>query len=142
MINWFKKKSKKVILNKKALLNYTDNYIVKGTHAIPSIDFRKDGICTISGYSRPEDLDGIYKDAKEFITELVRNNVKINFTFNFEYFNTTTQRYIYDLLRELNSQNKIGEVIWKYPDDDEDMEDMGKMYKSMYPRLKIKLIKK
>jgi hypothetical protein len=136
------RKPKKVVVDKMALRGRsTDDHIVIGTKSIPSIVFKKDGNCIISGYSRPDTIDGIYDDAKAYLRDLISEGIIINFTFDFEFFNTTTQRYIYILLQELDKQKEPGKVIWRHFED-EDGHDMGEMFSLMFPRLKIDLIKK
>jgi hypothetical protein len=138
----FSKKPKKIIVDKLALLGrQTDDHVSKGTPSLPSILFKKDGNCIISGNSRPDSIDGIYNDAKYYLSELITEGIKINFTFDFDFFNTTTQRYIYTLLQELDKQKEPGKVIWKHFDD-EDSHDLAEMFSLMFPRLKIDLIKK
>ena len=48
--------------------------------------------------------------------------------FNFEYFNSTSAKYILDIFKSLNAINAIGiglEIKWLYEEDDEDMLEVG-----------------
>jgi len=111
------------------------------TAKTPEIDFRSNGICVISGNSVPEDLDYIYLQAENYLKELIKKGIQINFTFDFDYYNTLSQRYIFNIL-ELLSLAKIKSITWNYIDIDEDMLEMGEQYQEMFPKLKIKLKKK
>ena len=119
-----------------------DNLIIPKSALKPGVTFLATGKCTLYGESRPEELDEFYYEVSNYIKELIKNNVKITFTFDFTYFNTLAQRYLYDLLSILNEQEDPGPVTWLYEHRDETIEDMGDTYKTVYPRLKIKLKEK
>lgn len=119
----------------------TDLYIEK-TGSTPLIDFKLNGNCLISGNSRPDEVDNLYHEAIEFIKLLNNNKIIINFIFDFDYFNTFTQRYIYEILDIISKAKKTGSVEWKYILIDEDIKEMGQLYRSMFPKLNIKLKQK
>jgi len=48
--------------------------------------------------------------------------------FNFEYFNSTSAKYILDIFKSLNAISALGielEIKWLYEEDDEDMLEVG-----------------
>ena len=48
--------------------------------------------------------------------------------FNFEYFNSTSAKYILDIFKSLNTLNSLGvelDIKWLYEEDDEDMLEVG-----------------
>lgn len=108
----------------------------------PEIHFKADGTCSITGDSRPEFLDGIYVQVNNYIKKLIEKGIPIFFTFEFNYYNTLAQRYVYDLLTLLSTQKIFGTVVWIYASNDEDVEEMGHTYKFLFPKLKIKLKEK
>ncbi len=114
-------------------------YLVEGTKNTPRIYFKPNGECSITGNSFPNDLDDLYKGAKKYLRELIENEIIINFTFHYDYFNTFTQRYNYEILEELNKQKIKGKTVWMYSERDEDSEDMADVYKSAFPDLNIKI---
>lgn len=105
----------------------------------PGVIFLTTGECRLYGESRPEELDGFYYQIKHYLKEMVKENIKINFTFDFDYFNTLAQRYLYDLLQILNEQKEPGQVVWLYDPKDESMEELGDTFKVVFPKLKIKI---
>jgi hypothetical protein len=118
----------------------TKNLLIENTVKTPCFDFRTNGQCTIYGNSRPEDLTGVYVEAKNFLRELIENNVPINFTFDYDYYNTNTQKYNMFILEILASAKKSRvTVVWKYFADDEDMKEMGETYISIFKNLKIEI---
>jgi hypothetical protein len=121
-----------------------DLYIEK-TYSLPGFDYKLDGNCRIFGNSRPENIEeknDIYDLGMKFLEQLIKDRISINFTFEFDYFNTSTQKYIYNILFLLEKQEKKGSVNWIYLDIDEDILEMGNQYKQMFKSLKIKTKKK
>ena len=90
-----------------------------------------------SGESRPENVRKFYLPVLEWLeaytTEqgTLRDDERtfgINCQFNFEYFNSTSAKYILDIFKSLNAINALGiglEIKWLYEEDDEDMLEVG-----------------
>jgi len=58
---------------------------------------------------------------------------KVEFQIRLEYFNTSSSKYILDMLRiiePLSAKSKLN-VIWYYHPEDEDMLEAGEDYKSL-----------
>ena len=56
------------------------------------------------------------------------------FHFNFEYFNSTSAKYILDIFKSLNKLHASGkkiQVMWHYEEDDEDMLEVGREMERM-----------
>ncbi len=93
---------------------------------IPSVHFNAhNGHCRLSGESYLEETDFFYAQLKDWIvlyTERVRG--PISFEFRLDYFNTTSMRYILDLLIQLRDYEMDGGVVsvqWYYPSWDEEL---------------------
>lgn len=88
-----------------------------------------------SGESRPENVRKFYLPILEwlekFATEQKSNSDRmssLHVEFNFEYFNSTSAKYILDIFKALNVLNDMGiEILvkWLYEEDDEDMLEVG-----------------
>jgi len=117
----------------------SNDLVIKSTISTPLFHFKQNGQCIISGNSRPEDVDGIFKEAKVYLIALISQGVEIEFIFDYDYFNSCTQRYNYELLEILSNYNKIKKVTWYYLHFDEYMEEMGEIYKNSFQNLNIKL---
>jgi len=95
-------------------------------------------IFEFSGESRPENVKNFFmpvlewlEDFSDELSEQDSTNGKfpLEFHFNFEYFNSTSAKFILDIfktLSKLNSRGKEVEVKWHYEEDDEDMLEVGK----------------
>jgi hypothetical protein len=90
-----------------------------------------------SGESRPENVRKFYlpvlewleayTGALEGLSEEQRKFV-LQCQFNFEYFNSTSAKYILDIFKSLNAINALGiglDIKWLYEEDDEDMLEVG-----------------
>jgi len=90
-----------------------------------------------SGESRPENVRKFYLPILEWLEAYTKNQEKLNdgertselqCQFNFEYFNSTSAKYILDIFKSLNAINALGvelEIKWLYEEDDEDMLEVG-----------------
>ncbi len=90
-----------------------------------------------SGESRPENvrkfylpilewLDGYAKEQSGMSRSERSSNLIVQF--NFEYFNSTSAKYILDIFKALNVLNDLSLKIlvkWLYEEDDEDMLEVG-----------------
>ena len=105
-----------------------------------------------SGESRPEDVRKFYLPILEWLdrytTELTtqdseeRNSVP-EFHFSFEYFNSTSAKYILDLFKILSKLHAGGisaGIFWHYEEDDEDMLEVG-MEMSRMSKLPFEYVK-
>ena len=88
----------------------------------------------LKGESRPENVRNFYLPILEWLEKFAGeisgngSNTPLDFSFNFEYFNSTSAKYILDIFKILNSINKAGnevKVSWHYEEDDEDMYEVG-----------------
>jgi hypothetical protein len=115
-----------------------DLYIEK-TATTPEVLIKTNGDCRISGNFKANGIDDKFIEVKEAVRWLIARNASINFTFQFDYYNTLSQRYVYDLFYILTLQKSPGKIIWYYKKNDEDIEEMGVFFKNMFPVLHIKV---
>jgi hypothetical protein len=111
--------------------------IIEQTTSSPKVVFDCDkNIFEISGESRPNDAVGFYgeilKWSDDFNRHLAKKNISSEpfvFNFNFEYFNSSSAKYILDFCKNLARIRSAGHKIivkWHYKEDDEDMLEAGK----------------
>ena len=105
-----------------------------------------------SGESRPEDVRNFYIPILEWLEKYATEQIAQNgmeeksdreFHFNFEYFNSTSAKYILDLFKILSKFQSEGintSVFWHYEEDDEDMLEVG-MEMSRMSRLPFEYVK-
>jgi hypothetical protein len=87
------------------------------------------GVFEFSGESRPENVRNFYSPVLDWLEEYAGGSPGPGtFVFNFEYFNSTSAKYILDIFKILKSiSDKTGKlkVQWHYEEDDEDMYEVG-----------------
>jgi len=97
------------------------------------------------GDSRPEDVQKFYSPILEwlgnyekhlfFIKENSNGNVVATCNFKFEYFNSSSAKYVMDIilkLGEITSKNNVKlNLNWHYDEQDEDMKESGEEFEEM-----------
>ena len=90
-----------------------------------------------SGESRPENVRKFYLPVLEWMEaytagveglEEDQRPSGLKCMFNFEYFNSTSAKYILDIFKSLNAIHALGiglDIKWLYEEDDEDMLEVG-----------------
>ena len=93
----------------------------------------------ISGESRPENTSKFYAPLIEWAEALATDEIStiqaktLHFDFKFEYFNSTSAKFILDFLQTLQAcQEKLKNskiiIRWYYDERDEDMHDSGEEF--------------
>ena len=90
-----------------------------------------------SGESRPENVRKFYLPILEWLDSYAKEQSEksksdrassLQVQFNFEYFNSTSAKYILDIFKALNVLNDLGMDIlvkWLYEEGDEDLLEVG-----------------
>jgi hypothetical protein len=128
---------------------------IESTSTSPKILFDpKTNSFNITGESRPENASVFYKPILDWVKELEmffantkeQINTPFEFNFNFDYFNSTSAKFILDFCKKLghlHSQGKPVVVRWHYEEDDEDMlevgREMSRMSKFPFEYIEIKI---
>lgn len=128
---------------------------VEATSRSPKVSFNiENQKFEISGESRPDNIYEFYKPLLLWVKEIeiaYDENSKVfskplTFDFNFEYFNSTSAKYILDFLKIIGRLNLKGvqlTVRWFYEEDDADMlmvgKEMARMAKMPFEYVEIEL---
>ena len=111
--------------------------IIEKTTNSPKVIFDPEKrIFEISGESRPPDVAGFYTeilswfdDYSSFLSKSDEKKEPVIFNFDFEYFNSSSAKYILDFCKQIASARSKGkdiQVKWHYEKDDIDMLESGK----------------
>ncbi|NOZ46740.1 MAG: DUF1987 domain-containing protein [Chlorobi bacterium] len=109
---------------------------IEGTSHTPKVVLDKEKeIFEISGQSLPENVASFFAPIFEWLDEYANNpNENSIVTFQMEYFNTASSKMIYEILNkfdELFNKGNNVKIIWKFDEEDEDMEEAGEEYADM-----------
>jgi len=108
-----------------------------GTSTTPEVHFDgKSGNFSITGKSFWEDVEKFYFPLTQWLkdTYLVAPAERTRLTIQLDYLNTSTSKQLFDvfaLLQSLTEEDKEVEIVWRFHEDDEDLEEQGKDYQSM-----------
>jgi hypothetical protein len=118
---------------------------VDGSVVSPMVDFNLETrVLEISGYSRPENVRDFYFPLIQWLDDLntfQKNNKSINgniepfsFKFKFVYFNSSSAKFIYDIVILLNGFQKEGfpiKIYWYYDAEDDELREAGEELSDM-----------
>lgn len=86
----------------------------------------------IEGRSIPENPGKFYWPVYEWISERFNSaGEKPLIEFGFDYINTGSVKWLYLILRELVASGREFRIAWYYEKGDDDMLELGMMYKSL-----------
>lgn len=110
---------------------------IEGTDLSPTVVLDPErGTFEISGISVPENSSEIFSPVLQHIRKYKdKPQVSTTLTVKMEYFNTSTSKYILDILTEFQEMrnNKASEVTiyWYYKEEDEDMKEIGQDFRDL-----------
>ena len=122
-----------------------DSLIIEATEDSPAVTFEtSSNHFTISGESRPENAGKFYAPIIDWIIKFegilywrkheMKDDSTVVFVFKFDYFNSTSAKYIMDILliiKKLATQGYKINVEWHYDKRGEDILDAGKEFSEM-----------
>ena len=103
----------------------------KGTRKTPEVVI-EDGRFRIEGRSIPENPGIFYKPLYDWIIErFSETEGKPVIEFAFDYLNTASAKWVFLILRDIANTGREFKLVWYYEKGDEDMCELGMMYKSL-----------
>lgn len=116
---------------------------IKAGRNTPHVFLNKEE-CTLTfkGKSYPEHPNDFYQPILEEIAQCSDYMKSSTITINLilEIMNSLSSKYLYKIIKEVNDASKEININWYYEEDDEDMKEEGKMYKSIFPSVNFNLI--
>ncbi len=107
---------------------------VRGIYISPSVDFDAEtGICEIKGESFFEETAKFYAPLLAWIKDYMKTGKPITFNIKLTYFNTSTSKWILNILHALREYQENGHKVtvnWYYLKDDFDMIEEIEDYQS------------
>lgn len=115
-------------------LNYLKPLEIIATGDTPEVFLRATETSSLSGRSLPENAYVFYEPILDWIKQLVDSDTKeFTLVFSFDYFNSSSGRYIYEILHLLDkSRNKNHySITWKYETEDDLMIERGESFQAL-----------
>ena len=95
-----------------------------------------DGVLKFTGRSRPEDALLFYEPVIDWVKEYANDpQPQTTVIFDLEYFNSSTTKVFkrfFDCFLKIINQGKELVIEWHYQEEDEDMQDVGEEFASLY----------
>ena len=114
-----------------------ENLLIEATSTSPEVDFSVNGLLHLKGKAMP---DNAVRDFEPLFAWIEKLDVpKIIFNIDMEYLNTSASMQLFTLLRKLEENCSIKELVvnWYYEKDDEDHYDTGLLYEEKLYRTKF-----
>lgn len=114
-----------------------EKLIIKKSGEFPEVEFNHEiGQLKISGKSFMEDAVTFYTPVMAWLNAYkLTPHKSTEFTCSLEYMNTSSSKFLLDifhLLNEIHEKNQGVKIVWRYFEDDEDMEETGKQYEELF----------
>ena len=108
-----------------------DSLFIKPTADTPQVDFESTGELTMHGRSLPENPNEFYNPLLKWAESC--NIPDIKFNLRLEYFNTSSSKLIFILLKKFIENPLVKDIIvkWHYETGDQDSLEMGEQYQSI-----------
>ncbi len=94
-----------------------------------------DGKIIISGRSIPENSIDFYKPLLDAMADYAKNPAtEVELNVYLDYFNTSSSKCLLDIFKimeQIHAKNQNSIIVWKYDEDDEDMQEAGEDYQSI-----------
>jgi hypothetical protein len=119
---------------------------LKETATTPYVNFdHASGVLKIDGRSIPENVIDFYHPILRWIDEYSKTPAeKTEITLKFEYFNTSSSKRIFDIMKKLEKMatdtGRRVVINWYYEEDDEDIFFAGNDYKALISKVEFNLI--
>ena len=114
-----------------------EKLLIEGTKQSPYVDFNAEtGKLELSGRSIPENSFEFYNPLLEWLENYAKNpKAETVLKVYLEYFNTSSSKYILEVLKKLKLVLKVDgaaiKVDWCYDEDDEEMMETGEDYEDV-----------
>ncbi|MBN1118601.1 MAG: DUF1987 domain-containing protein, partial [Bacteroidales bacterium] len=117
-----------------------ENLKIESTKNSPEFDFKTNGEFNIHGRIITDNAVDTFKPVIEWIKGF--DNEAVHFNIELDYINTTAAMQLFALLKLLDENLNIKEIIvqWFYESDDEDHLETGQLFESKLERVKFRFI--
>jgi len=110
------------------------NVIQEQHRNCPGIFFYKSLVkLEIIGRAIPENPELIFNKLNEWLSAFLKKNESLNISIQLEYINSSSSKYLFEILKNIESERRAGKRIavkWLFEEDDEAMKELGEHYRN------------
>ena len=115
-------------------MTFNDSISIKGTFKTTLINFQP-GLIEISGRSIPEDAITFFTPIVNWIDNYCKSPLDVtNVNIRIEYINSGSNRFIFQILKQIASLSKKGYKVnlkWFYEEDDDAIKNLGQDFQTL-----------
>jgi hypothetical protein len=117
-----------------------EDLIIQGGNTSPYVEFRTNGKLKIQGRILTDNAVHTFEPLVQWISKFKVS--KIEFIIDLDYINTSASMQLFSLIRILDLNTEIDEVLvkWYYEQDDEDHLETGEFYEDKLTRVEFDYI--
>ena len=112
---------------------------IPATSRTPEVVFEK-GLCSIKGECYPEDITEFAAPVMDNLRDGLSESNNFKVEIELYYFNSSSAKFFYDFFEFLDdraaSENNI-EVVWRYQEDDDTMQEAGEEFEEDLEHVKF-----
>lgn len=120
-----------------------EDLIIEKDSKTPQVEFKTNGVLSITGISVIEDTMKFYQPIFEWLEEFLKNPPKeVSFKILFYYLNTSSLSAVYHLIKRLSEEHPHHinlKIIWQYTEADSDMLINGQVISEALPDAPIEI---
>jgi hypothetical protein len=112
-----------------------NNLVIEKTKTSPTVNLNAvNGNCSIIGSSYPENASYFYTPVFDWLNKYITEVTgELTFDFKLDYLNSSSIKFVSELVEKLNKYNKIGVSVvinWRYADADDDIKELGEEFQN------------
>jgi hypothetical protein len=114
-----------------------EDIYIEGTNLLPAVIFLKEGSMKIEGRIVPDHVNSFFEPLMNWVSNL--RCTKVIFDIDIEYMNTSASRQLFQLLKTLEDNAHILNIIvfWHYEEEDEEHYETGQILASKMRRIRF-----
>lgn len=124
-------------------MSYSD-IIIAATDRTPNLQVLfGSGQLIVSGESYPEDVAAFYGPVIEAVRQLITVRSEITASFELIYVNSSSMKALYrifEVLQQKKTEGGVINIVWKFQDDDDVMQELGEDFQDRFPDLAFQMV--
>lgn len=117
------------------------SFLIEATARTPKVQIDKTAF-TMIGECFPENISEFSEPVVKKLTEILFETESYEVTFELTYFNSTAAMFLFELMSMLETSAQNGtsvDVIWRYADDDDTIEEAGEDFQDAFVHCNFRL---